>query len=1677
MKNVFFLLGWVAITLTAGAQSFETGVITVNQRAPFSWHTVPLQETYVDPIIIVGPPSTFDPEALAGARVRPLGTTGFEVRLDEWDYADQNHGEETMGYLVIDRGGYATGGTYYEAGKGTVSLNPSAPDPWQTIAFDNSFSSTPVVLVQLASEFDGSAVALRIRNVTTEGFEIRMQHEQGRDGVSHLNENFHYFALLPGNGNTLGQAYQAGIISSPIDHNFTTFNFNARTHPILFASMQTADDEDPATLRYDNLTGGNVAVAVQEEKSDDEVSHGEEQLGVLIINSPVPERRLLWYESFSLPNHTTDDNGTTAWSLANRENLGTDGNNIFQVKEEELVAKNTDTEVAWVSEAILIAGYHDVKIALDIGQVGNFGFENEDYLQVYYQLDNGPETPLLNGLWQSTINKSIATIGGLTGSELRIIAKFKNSAEHESYTIDNVRVFTESSERYAIQNGNWNDPDTWSYTPGGPSCSCLPDPLSNTHIDGYTVTMATQGHTRNLTVYNSSRLDLTVDDQNLMLYGNATLDVKNGGGIVASAKASVTFAHWNSRDKDLDNERFGANYLGVRAVINVDDPAGLQIHELSLDAAGEYIFQGSGNIDLLDDLDINNEAAVTNNLEGTFNVTDKVFLDYANIVFTNNKHIMVGGNLRYRRANIHLVNNGNFDTYELNTSADNSRLTTTSGSTFRVNNITDLANNELTIHNYGTIDMIGNIVSVEPNKGLFHNHTGGVWHLGGKVIDDNIYWFAHEPDNEIHYNGTQYQKLISPRDINAPSQTGPYWHLTVSNRHTNTASPNTSYKKISADLDINGNFTIVGTPAGRVSVALNKNLSVAGNYKRQSVDYAFFGEGLSNEVVTFDGPTDQRIFSQEIFRNLAIDKSSGKVDVADEVQIEKEAHFRNGIVGTSSSPLVFKSTARVATASDNSHVQGKVSKIFAFNELASSTTYTIDIYAAGQTNSETMLLIIDDEIKATWTNVGGDPNNDVFSQYTYTTDIPFGSIEVGFIEDEGFRDLRIDRIVINGVSFEAEDAEATDHLRDGACNTLRDEWLYCDGVFRWNFTLREEITAFSFPLGDGVSYRPLGLSQVSESAHFTAEYLNAPAPDADAKPDSMLNLAPCGYWSVNQDPNQGEATAHLTLSWDQASCPVNPNELVIARWNGTQWTALPGTIAGDAASGSITSAVPVADFGTLAAPALFTLAELSDLPRTRDDEITTQEDVTAQADVLANDTDDNGIDTTSVVIVRDAQHGTVTLDPTTGQITYTPEGNFFGPDSLTYTVRDRRGLTSRPTTLVITVAPVNDAPVALDDQATTPFRTLLNSPSVLLNDRDPVEGDALTAMLLAQTTQGALTFYPDGSYSYAPSSSFYGTDSFTYQVCDSGTPTACDTATVTITVRSPETINRAPRAQDDSFTTQEDTSLTANVLDNDVDPDGDFLTVILTPVVAPQQGSVVFSDNGTLVYTPVPDFFGTDQFTYRVCDNADACDTATVTIIVSPVNDPPVAVNDTLTVTEAASVSGNLLANDYDVDQDTLTASLLLEPSFGQVSLQADGSFTYTPDDTFTGQDRFTYQACDSGTPTLCHQATVLITVSPLRVLQVPKGFSPNGDATNDTWIIAGIRAYPNNTVTIFNRWGNIVYRVQGYDNLNTVWRGQARQGITPVGTSLPDGTYFYVINLNHPDSTQPLNGYIILKR
>jgi VCBS repeat-containing protein len=372
-------------------------------------------------------------------------------------------------------------------------------------------------------------------------------------------------------------------------------------------------------------------------------------------------------------------------------------------------------------------------------------------------------------------------------------------------------------------------------------------------------------------------------------------------------------------------------------------------------------------------------------------------------------------------------------------------------------------------------------------------------------------------------------------------------------------------------------------------------------------------------------------------------------------------------------------------------------------------------------------------------------------------------------------------------------------------------------------------------------------------------------------------------------------------------------------------------------------------------------------PVARQDAVEIDEDTTIDIDVLANDSDEDGDAITAAVLTQPA-HGTATLNAS-GTIHYAPARDFNGPDSFTYRVTDALG--AGATGLVrISVRPVNDAPVAKDDAFTTDEDTPLTA-SLVTNDTD-VDGDALTGVLVALPTHGGVVLGAAGAFTYTPAADFNGDDAFTYRASD-GALTS-DVATVRIHVNP---VNDAPVAVADTGSLDEDTTLTApppGVLGNDTDVDGDALHVVLASGTS--HGTLVLMPNGGYTYTPSANYNGSDAFSYRASDGALDSGTVTMTLTIRPVNDPPVAAADAYDATEDTALvvaARGLLANDSDVDGDTLRAELAVAPAHGSVTVQPDGGFSYTPAANFNGTDTFTYVARDAESASAATMVTIRV--------------------------------------------------------------------------------------------------------
>jgi VCBS repeat-containing protein len=306
----------------------------------------------------------------------------------------------------------------------------------------------------------------------------------------------------------------------------------------------------------------------------------------------------------------------------------------------------------------------------------------------------------------------------------------------------------------------------------------------------------------------------------------------------------------------------------------------------------------------------------------------------------------------------------------------------------------------------------------------------------------------------------------------------------------------------------------------------------------------------------------------------------------------------------------------------------------------------------------------------------------------------------------------------------------------------------------------------------------------------------------------------------------------------------------------------------------------------------------------------------------------------------------------------------------------------------------NNPPVANPDSYSTNEDTTLTvaAPGVLGNDNDP-DNDSLTAIKVTDPSHGSVTLNANGGFTYIPTGNYHGSDSFTYKAYDGVAYSSV--VAVTITVNS---VNDPPVAYPDSYSTNEDTTLTVpapGVLGNDVDVDGDTLTAV--KITDPSHGTVTLNSNGGLTYIPSANYHGSDSFTYKAYDGVAYSNIATVTITVNSVNDPPVANPDSYSTDEDVVLTvpaPGVLANDGDIDGDSLTAVKVSDPTHGSVNLGSDGGFTYTPAANYHGSDSFTYKDYDGAAYSNVVAVTITVNAVNDPPVAYPDSYSTNEDTT-----------------------------------------------------------------------------------
>ncbi len=411
-------------------------------------------------------------------------------------------------------------------------------------------------------------------------------------------------------------------------------------------------------------------------------------------------------------------------------------------------------------------------------------------------------------------------------------------------------------------------------------------------------------------------------------------------------------------------------------------------------------------------------------------------------------------------------------------------------------------------------------------------------------------------------------------------------------------------------------------------------------------------------------------------------------------------------------------------------------------------------------------------------------------------------------------------------------------------------------------------------------------------------------------------------------------------------------------------------------------------------------------------------------DLISNDTDpENGTLTVSNISALSNPAAGSLVNNQDGTVTFTPVAGYSGTVTFTYTVTDNgvTSLTSSPATVSITVSsPVNSAPIANDDQETF-YMDQTDYFAVVDNDTDPDNNTLTNPIITVQPLHGTATVLANGLIKYIPNRGYYGKDTLSYQICDlvnnalncSASQEKCDTAKLSYNILPLNTVT----AINDENSTWVNTPVGGSILNNDFDSEGDspiqfngFIiggisytsgTITVSGVNASgnavlNAGTIIINANGTYTYTPANNFIGYIDIPYSIRDNNSnaAYDTAFLHITVNPlpnVSNSVIANNDEYNTPINVNVNGNILtSNDFDPQRDVfnltsftidsdgngtqdgtgsigsvitiggITSTGLPVSNAGTLILNSNGSFTFNPQDDFTGSVNVVYTITDA---------------------------------------------------------------------------------------------------------------------
>jgi len=409
--------------------------------------------------------------------------------------------------------------------------------------------------------------------------------------------------------------------------------------------------------------------------------------------------------------------------------------------------------------------------------------------------------------------------------------------------------------------------------------------------------------------------------------------------------------------------------------------------------------------------------------------------------------------------------------------------------------------------------------------------------------------------------------------------------------------------------------------------------------------------------------------------------------------------------------------------------------------------------------------------------------------------------------------------------------------------------------------------------------------------------------------------------------------------------------------------------------------------GTSSAEVNVFILAVNDAPDLSNDTIQTNEDTSVIINVLDNDNDADN----DVLTVTDAHTttpgGMVSLNRD-NTLTFVPVSDFNGEVNLFYTVNDNHGSIASASVTVI-INPVNDLPVAINDTAETTEDSAITI-QVLSNDFVGDFGEL--KVTFASSSKGQVSINTDNTLTFIPTENVNGSALISYTISDEKGSTSSAEVNVSILA-----VNDAPDLSNDTVQTNEDTSVVIKILDNDSDADNDVLTVTDAHTTTPG-GMVSLNKDNTLTFVPVSDFNGEVNLSYTVTDSHGSIESASVTVIINPINDLPVAINDTAETIEDSAITINVLNNDFDGDFDELKVTFA-SSSKGRITINTDNTLLFTPTENVNGSALITYTISDEKGGT----SSAEVNVSILAVNDAPDLSNDTVQTNEDTPVIINI--------------------------------------------------------------------------